>query len=94
MRPLIIAFAVVAMFASSIAFAHGRHGGSHTASFEKSGTRPRSGDLANSNLSESKSDGKPGSDVTVTGVDPDAGKTPQHKPGRAQDEEEVMQAEH
>ena len=96
MRPLILAIALVALFAGQVAFAHGgRHdGSSHAAGAGKSAAQ------AGFTASTSSTDAGPRSDTRSIGntatapAVADEGKTTHHKPGRTPDEEEVQQAEH
>ena len=92
MRPLILAIALVGLFAGQIAFAHGgRHdGSSHASSIGKSAAQ--AGFTARTGSTDAGT--KPGTDATQATADVDTGKAAHHKSGRAPDEEEVQQAEH
>ena len=93
MRPLIFVLAIVSLFACSMAFAHGRHGGSnHSVSLGRSSALAginNNGPASGENRSDAKSNAEGASPNRVADTD-----KPHRKSGRAPDEEEVMQAEH
>jgi hypothetical protein len=94
MRPSILVVAIAALWISSFASAHGRHGGNAHANLsgKSSSTPAYSNDNAASVSGDNKSDAKPNADAFAS-RDADTSK-PHRKPARAPDEEEVMQAEH